>query len=43
MSSSARSAELRLPYGEGDLIDQGLLAGGWSRQSRGENFYGDSD
>ena len=29
--------------GEGDLIDQGLFAGGWSRRSGGEKLYGDFD
>ena len=37
-----RSAESRLLHGEGDLIDQGLLVGGWSRRSGGEKMFGNS-
>ena len=43
MSSNARNAESRLPHGEGDLINQGLLIGGWSQRGGGEKLYVDSD
>ena len=42
-SSNARNVGFRLLYGEGDLIDQGILIGGWSRRGGGKKLYVDSN
>ena len=42
MSSNVRNARSRLLRGKGDIIDRGLLAGGYPRRSRGEKLSVDS-
>ena len=43
MSSDVGNVGSSLLRGEGDLIDQGLLIGGWSRRWGGEKLSVDSD
>ena len=43
MSSNSRNVGFRLLYGEGDLIDQGILIRGWSRRGGGKKLYVDSN
>ena len=43
MSSREHNTGSRLLRGEGDIFDQGLLTGGWSRQGDGEKLSVDSN
>ena len=43
MSSKAPNAGSKPLHGERDLIDRGLLVGGWSRRRGGERLSMDSD